>query len=80
MKRSKMLEIIKKQWNNSTSFPTDDAVAKYILDEIEKAGMLPPERDKIIEKHLCTVNEWEPEDAQTYNFNRTPRIRQIYFG
>jgi hypothetical protein len=42
MKRSEMLEIIKRQWQDSTSFPSDDSVAKSILDAIEKAGMLPP--------------------------------------
>jgi hypothetical protein len=45
MKRSQMLEIIKEQWTNSTSFPTDQAVAEYILKAIEKAGMLPPPDD-----------------------------------
>jgi hypothetical protein len=42
MKRSEMIDIIKKQWNESTSFPSDTAVAEYILKAIEKAGMLPP--------------------------------------
>lgn len=72
MKRSEMLDIIKKQWVQSTSFPTDEAVAIYILDAIEKAGMLAPlalvndspyppghkwhGTNKVLE------NKWEPEN------------------
>ena len=38
----------------------EDAI--FILKDLEKSGMLPPEIDKVIEKHDCTVNEWEPEN------------------
>ena len=61
MKRSEAIEIIKKCWIDSSSFPTDDLVAKYILDALETAGMLPPERDIWIEKHICDSYTWEPE-------------------
>lgn len=55
MKRSEMLQLIKAQWQNSTSFPSDDAVAKYILDAVEKAGMMPPKTS-----FISPEDEWGP--------------------
>lgn len=44
MKRSEAIDLIKKQWNESTSFPSDQAVAEFILTALERAGMQPPRR------------------------------------
>ena len=33
----------------------------------EQLKMLPPETDRTIEKHLCTVNEWDKEDLGYMN-------------
>lgn len=60
MKRSEALDLIKKQWNESTSFPTDQAVAEYILSALEKAGMLPPLSN--LNSLGTKDNAWEPED------------------
>lgn len=41
----------------------DEETTEKLLTFIEKIGMLPPDRDIIIEKHLCTDNKWDKEDA-----------------
>lgn len=71
MKRNAMIEVIKKVWADSTSWPSDQIVADKILEAIEKAGMVPP----IIPEKSYTmlpngeltyaVHEWEPEDDKT---------------
>lgn len=55
----KLLQIMHNEYGEGQKMAKDDA--ELILQEIEYHGMLPPEIDKIIEKHQCTVNEWEPE-------------------
>lgn len=47
----------------ATCAPTQPTIdtAEQVLAKLEALGMLPPEIDKTIEKHLCTVNEWEAE-------------------
>ena len=75
MKRSEAIDLIKKQWNESTSFPSDQAVAEFILKALEKAGMQPPRRQAktwqelgLPDTHVdseaprFTVNMWESED------------------
>ncbi len=75
MKRSEALDLIKKQWNESTSFPSDQAVAEFILTALERAGMQPPRRQaknwaelgivaapEETEQPRFIVSEWEPED------------------
>lgn len=72
MKRSEMLKLIQDCWADTTSFPTDVAVAKYILDTIEKQGMLPPKQQNSVqfsehsingrtEYEYFNVNTWESE-------------------
>ncbi len=68
MKRSEMLELIKKQWVDSTSFPTDTAVAEYILDAIENAGMLPPRIKDITE--LMKINKFIRYDDNIYDWEK----------
>lgn len=70
MKRSEMISIIKSAWVDSSSFPTDDLVAKYILDKIEAAGMLAPETviytDMANGNTLCApVFAWDFEDPES---------------
>jgi len=75
MKRSEAIDLIKKQWNESTSFPSDQAVAEFILKALEKAGMQPPRRqaktwselgipdsDMNSEAPRFIISEWESED------------------
>ena len=66
MKRSEILKIIQDCWVDSTSFPTDSAVANYILKAIEKAGMQPPQHydSYYDDEPECDgmISEWEPED------------------
>lgn len=75
MKRSEAIDLIKKQWNESTSFPSDQAVAEFILKALEKAGMQPPRRqakswaelgipdsDMNSEAPSFIISEWESED------------------
>jgi hypothetical protein len=75
MKRSEALDLIKKQWNESTSFPSDQAVAEFILTALERAGMQPPRRQakswaelgivaapEETEQPRFIVSMWEDED------------------
>lgn len=75
MKRSDAIDLIKKQWNESTSFPSDQAVAEFILTALEKAGMQPPRRKAktwaelgLPDTHVDSeepnfiISEWESED------------------
>lgn len=64
MKRSEMISILQDAINDITcdfDFYISDRGTEKVLKKIEDSGMLPPEIDKMIEKHLCSVNEWEPE-------------------
>lgn len=76
MKRSEMLEIIKKALNQWNGAYYDMSLEEHIIDTIENAGMLPPKRhigdrteypnltvDEYLEFcHSEEINEWEPED------------------
>lgn len=59
MKRSEMIDILQKLIERSESLDIPKKLAKEILDEVEKAGMLPP-KHKL--KNLKTVDySWETE-------------------
>lgn len=62
MKRSEMIKkMMEVELYSDPKFTLNDYEADKILMALEEQGMLPPETDKMIEGHLCSVNEWEPE-------------------
>lgn len=67
MKRSVILNVIKMYLeiardSASLRLPPDmNAMSDILLYKLEELGMLPPEIDKTIEGHLCSINEWEKE-------------------
>lgn len=86
MKRSEMVNLIENVWKDTTSYPSDKLVAKKILDEIEKAGMLPPPydspNDRIysgmtapIENKKGWVRNWYWEPENPYSDEEPNRIR-----
>lgn len=59
MKRSEMINILQELLEKSESIDIPKELAKEVLAEVEKAGMLPP-KHKL--KHLKTVDySWETE-------------------
>lgn len=71
MKRSEAIRLIMAYCNLNTFKTLDDFSGDYLMTInecsnlvnflTEVVGMLPPEIDKMIEGHQCTINEWEPE-------------------
>lgn len=68
MKRSEMIKLIRDTFEYEglgVSMREKDAIA--ILDKIEEAGMLPPEREVVVDNpcdyflHIDLINEWEKE-------------------
>lgn len=63
MKRSEMLEKLEKHIKACGDFPDDAARARYILGELEQAGMRPPQTfDDYAKENGFPLQIWEPED------------------
>lgn len=65
MKRSEMIKIILSEIPGDEYWGPDEGVAQRVLDAIERAGMLPPQRnaDKESSYGYAQVWEWEKENA-----------------
>jgi hypothetical protein len=64
LKRSEALYIIEENlWDDLRPGLREKDVADGILIALENLGMLPPDRDVVIEGHVCIVNKWEPEEV-----------------
>ena len=72
MKRSEMIQLIKEDllnWDNEVRCCDHLKMAEYLLNTMEKAGMLPPFNQSMFKKDwdqhasLDGGNKWEPEDA-----------------
>lgn len=68
MKRSEIINIITEAVDDCLDIPNDSFISKknygeYILNKIEKAGMLPEKYNKCFgEAGYGLVNQWEPEN------------------
>lgn len=67
MKRSEMIQKIANLISGHDHNPEYDIsdydleMSHWVLDLVEKEGMLPPEVDVVREGHDCTENIWEKE-------------------
>jgi hypothetical protein len=62
MKRTEMLNLMAWRIRDIRKYDCNEMdVAVELLDEMEKAGMLPPHRPSDEKVIRCQVSEWEPE-------------------
>ena len=64
MKRSEMLELLKKHMDEDIGRVLDDTEADHILSVLEEAGMMPPNAELKIAGDVFYDNYWEPEEEQ----------------
>lgn len=65
MKRSDLeykIAILLMESGYDLNYTASQGLGLLILDLIEKEGMEPPIRDRMIEGHECDENSWEPEN------------------
>lgn len=68
MKRSEMINILKqslwKHYQDMTCCDTDEVAVFHILNDLEKAGMLPPAYNNLNSgfNQIIPTNKWEEDD------------------
>lgn len=88
MRRSSMVELLSKSFfkhMNDSNLNTDEAMYSAILQDMEDAGMTPPQSVRVDPGHFkCdsfeyTVNEWDSEEALYPHWSEFPPS-EIYYG